>query len=130
MSLPYFARYRQKLEPLIGAEAAAATTAYFRWVVGLAGFIILVYGFAMLAAFGPTVAGWIGAGVSFIAMIACIVRIVVLGSRGGKLAADHLSQQFGHPVRNHGVKVSLRWWHEYVAAEGITRRDKRWQRRT
>jgi hypothetical protein len=61
-------------------------------------------------------------------MACCEVRVLIVGNRGGKLAAEHLAKQFGHPVRNHGLKISLRWWHEYVDGEGTTLRDARWQR--
>jgi hypothetical protein len=62
-------------------------------------------------------------------MAGCGVRSVALSARGGKLAADHLAEQFGHPVRNHGLKVSYRWWQEFVAGEGTTRRDEMWRPR-
>jgi hypothetical protein len=42
------------------------------------------------------------------------------------LAAEYLSREFGHSVRNHGMKVSIRWWKDLVDAQGVTRKDKFW----
>jgi hypothetical protein len=125
----YFARYKQKLTPLIGADAAAAAVSYYRWALGLAGFAVLAVGLAAFARLGTDIPIWLCAGASLLAMAGCGVMLVVVSNRGGKLAAAHLSKQFGRPVRNHGLKVSYRWWQEFVAGEGTTRRDEMWRPR-
>jgi hypothetical protein len=113
----YFARYRQKLEPLIGADAAAAASAYYRWFLGMVGCLLLAVGLAAFMDPGSSAVGLLGVVLAFLAMVGCGIRLVVLSARGGRLAADYLSKRFRHPVRNRGVKVSLHWWQDFVERE-------------
>jgi hypothetical protein len=105
----YFTRYKEKLTPLIGVDAATVVVSYYKWT--LAGFTFMVLGFPVVAS------GWAASTPGALVIVAllaltcsCAVRCVRLTSRGGKLVSAYLTKEWGQPVRFPGVKVSMRWW--------------------
>ena len=122
----YFDRYRKQLVPLIGEQAASIGVAFYRWLLCLVLAAVLLVGFGVVAGTISLAVGTVGVVACLVLMIIAAVRAGVLSDRGGDLAAEYLSREFGHSVRNHGMKVSIRWWKDLVDAQGVTRKDKFW----
>jgi len=87
----------------------------------MVGFLLLGIGLGASGLAGASSGGLRACVLAFAAVVACDVRLSVLSIRGGRLAAAHPAEQFGHPVPNHGLRVSHRWWQALVARDGTTR---------
>jgi hypothetical protein len=112
----YFARYKAKLIPLIGPEAAAAVVSYYKWT--LAGIAFVALGFLDgVAGLATSTFGLLAFVTAFGLAIFCAIRSVWWTSRGGKLVSAYLTEEWGRPVRIAAVKVSLRWWRWRVDQE-------------
>jgi hypothetical protein len=47
----------------------------------------------------------------------CLVPVVVLAGRSGRLASAHLTGQLGRPVHIRVGKLGIRWWRHRVDQE-------------
>jgi hypothetical protein len=114
----YFTRYRQQLSPLIGVEAADVVVSFYKWSLGgITGMLLLPPVLALTVNPGSSALGLAALLVVFFGGCVCGLRGVIIGNRGGQLAAAYLTNRLGHPVSNHGAKMSLRWWRDVVDRE-------------
>lgn len=107
----YFARYKERLSPLIGVDAATVVVAYYKAVLALVFFAVpLPILLVTTTSPGTSTLGLLAVVLSFAIASGIGVRLVVLTSRGGKLVSEYLTKEWGQPVRISGVKISVRWW--------------------
>jgi hypothetical protein len=114
-----FGRYRSKLTPLIGDEAARALASTSAWF--LVGMVSVVLPTLLSVFVDP---GSNGVGLALIAGLflfgcGCLVRFVVIDARCARLASTYLTTQLGRPIRIGAAKLTVAWWQRRIEREKL-----------